>query len=258
MRPPGSLEHHYRLSVMLNHSLKLLLILFVCGTQAVTATTPEAPEVLAALERLDAQRLRFYRIDVSETASGSTRHYQVETGASDLDSRAVLLDVDGNPPNEKQLQEFLEEQEREKEAEAALAKEGKTESGIFDMIDAASLQLKETTAEATLWSFRPVLEGMEAASEKLEGLLFCNLGTGRITRLEIRNRAPFKPDSKVKIREFQLAFDFVDLPDVQEPVMQRIETRIKGSAMLVVSIDEHSTIEFSRYEKLPTPGIAGS
>lgn len=227
------------------------IVLLTYGTMAASAAAPAPAEVLDSAKRMDALERTHYRVCVTETTNGSARAYQIETGASELDTRECLLSVDGNSPSEKQRIAFANERARNKKSEAEKTPDQKTLDGIANMIAPDSLRFGGETEHGFVYQFRPVLQGLEEASDKLEGTLICDLSSGRIRTMEIRNTAPFKPDMKVKIREFLLAFQFSDIPGFSEPTPTRIENAIKGTALWVASLDEKATIEFSDFEILP-------
>lgn len=229
-------------------------VLLISGTMASSGAPPSPAEVLAAAKRMDTLERTHYRVCVTETTNGSTRVYQVDTGASELESQARLISVDGNSPSEEQRMDFANERAKIREVEAVKTPEQKALDGIANMITPDSLRLAGETEHGFLYQFRPFLQGLEKASDKLEGTLICDLSSGKIRTMEIRNTGPFKPDMKVKIREFLLAFQFSDIPGFAEPTPTRIENAIKGTALWVASLDERATIEFADFEILPNPG----
>jgi hypothetical protein len=229
--------------------LPCLSLALFCAASA-SASVPEASALVEALRRMDVQELIQHRVVVVETQADSSRKFRVEVGATAADVKEELLEVNGTAPDAETLEAFEKERAAVRQAEAALSPEEKLKNGLAAMVVEGSLHLSVEDGSRRVFLFQPVLVGMESVVDKLEGSLTYDLDSGMVTHMEVRSKKAFKPDLKVKIRHFLLAFEFVKIPGLPEPVLAKMETSIKGSAMLVASFEEQTTVSFSDYEPI--------
>lgn len=159
--------------------------------------------------------------------------------------RWVLRSIDDRDPSEDEVQEFLEQKEKNRESES-----NEDDDGIGSIVAEGSLELVEETDAHWQFSFKPAAESDEerAFMEFVDGTLQVTKDGHYVSEIQLQNSKPIKPGKGVKIQEFQTTMVFAPIAEGGPTAPQRIRTRVKGRAMLVIGIDETEVIEYSDFE----------
>ncbi len=156
----------------------------------------------------------------------------------------TLLSVDGRKPTDGEIEEFLDDVNRDRGGN------GGDENGAE--FTAGSLRLIEETDEYWWFSFLPPAESEEDAK-------FMNAVDARlkivkkghfVSHISMRNTDTIKPGKGVKIRKFETDLRFAPACEGCPAVPRSVKAAVQGKALLLMKIDEEENIEFSDFERV--------
>jgi hypothetical protein len=233
------------------------LLCFACASilqaQDAPTHTPEGA-VLAALERMDAQKLEHLSFTLSEKSSEVDRVYRVRV-FEEHNTEETLLTIKGLTPTPKEIDAFNKERQEQKAAEAKQREEasaaGKDIEGLARLVKPGSIALVGSEGSVQEFSFSPIVDIGDEGETRPEilGRIRFNSADGSILSLEIYNSKPFKPDFKVKVRSFNMSFQFRRIDGFEEPVIASIETHFEATILFVQSVNETYSATFAEFVK---------
>jgi hypothetical protein len=166
--------------------------------------------------------------------------------ARDTGEHWKLISMNGEPPGSEEITDFLEE----KEARKAEREENSDENGLQEMITPGSLELIEETTESWRFSFQPRDEEDEAFMEHVDGELVVIKDGHYVGNMTLKSRGPFKPQTGIRIKEFQMVMQMGPAGGSGPIVPRSISSYVLGKAFLVATVEENVVIEFSEYKRV--------
>lgn len=158
--------------------------------------------------------------------------------------RRQLVSVNGEAPTAERLEEFEEQQAKRNEDE-----DGENSRNSFsEMVDFSTLTLVEINEGQVVLSYTPVLDGLEKASDKLEGTLKLNADTHLVEELSLVNTEKISPAFSVSLTTFNMKFLFS--PVDGETLLSGMQTNIEGKAGFLKKFKESTEIVFSDYRRM--------
>jgi len=157
-----------------------------------------------------------------------------------------LLSLKGQQPDEDAVEEFLDE----KANRGAERDENAEEDGLYEMITPGSLALIEETSGRWRFAFQPQDDEDEAFMEHVAGELVVVKDGHYIESMTLRSRGPFKPQTGVRINEFEMRMKFGPAGGAGPIVPIAVKSRVSGKAFLVAKIDEDVVVKFSDYKQV--------
>ncbi|MCG8525024.1 MAG: hypothetical protein MI748_01500 [Opitutales bacterium] len=168
--------------------------------------------------------------------------------------KVILRTVNGKKPEKNDLKKF-HKKFRDRKAKAP----GEEKSSPSKMITPDTLELVGKTENTSVYHFVPRLNFDEDTSEDeqkffegLNGVLVYDDAGEFVKSLELKADKPFKPDSKVKIKEMVVRFVFERLPD-QTIVVSETYNKVVAKALLLMRVNQESTMRFFDYRKVEKP-----
>lgn len=216
------------------------------------ATSEKTPSSSTELQQLVNQALQAFEQTPRERWAHKVVRYENEEGEitssiehftpdADPAKQWSLLQLNGEPPTEKQIQSFLQNKVKRQENQ-----EGGLQLSIRELIQLDSLSFSSETPDVVTVKFDVHLARLgEQASQQLSGTLLFNKQLQFIEQIDIVNVAPFSPMFSAKITDFKLTFSFVKIAGAILPQQQALN--MKGSFAFFTEIDEVSTDTYSDY-----------
>ena len=243
-----SVNWHQRMTRNLNSFLYLaagIFTLLLCGHAQASDSLDYAEIAKSRLTQMD------------ETDMGETWFFTITTRneeeiliarndpAQEEGQRRQLVSVNGDAPTAKRLEEFEKQQAKRNKDD-----DGKNNRSSFsDMVDFSTLTLVEISKGQAILSYTPVLDGLEKASDKLEGTLKLNADTHLVEELSLVNTEKLSPAFSVSLTTFNMKFLFS--PVDGETLLSGMETKIEGKAGFLKKFKESTEIVFSDYRRMP-------
>lgn len=207
------------------------------------------PGSLEAVRPVLAEALKTFRTEgpkgwsFTQTTEGDG-HSRVEryNAARPEFDRWILLQQDGRAPTDDEARDYREKLSRRSR--------GGTAPQLTDQLDLATLELVSDTAErATCRARLKAGETGDATARHLLATLTLHKPSRTIEGFELASTAPFWPTLGVKIEMMKTTLSY-SLPDETTPsLLQKSETRLRGRAFLVKSLDADMTVIFTDYER---------
>ena len=157
--------------------------------------------------------------------------------------RRQLVSVNGKAPTAERLEEFEEQQAKRNEEDGESSRKS-----FSEMVDFSTLTLVEINEQQAVLSYTPVLDGLEKASDKLEGSLKLNANTYLVEELSLVNTEKFSPAFSVSLTTFNMKFLFT--PVGGETLLSGMETSIEGKAGFLKKFKESTEVVFSDYQRM--------
>ena len=159
--------------------------------------------------------------------------------------RRQLISVNGDAPTAERLEEFEEQQAKRNEEE-----DGESSRNSFsEMVDFSTLTVLEVNEEQAVLSYTPILDGLEKASDKLEGTLKLNADTHLVEELSLVNTEKLSPAFSVSLTTFNMKFLFSPVDGAT--LLSGMETSIEGKAGFLKKFKESTEVVFSDYRRMP-------
>ena len=168
--------------------------------------------------------------------------------------RWKLLFVDGREPAEDEIEDFQEDKKKDRPRRRGKDERGEDEEDERDnaaMVNFETLELIEETGDYWLFSFIPNEEDDDDSKEfmrQVDGQLKVIKDGHYVEYIDLRNDAPIKPATGVKISKFVTTISFGPAVDGGPIVPLAIDVEVKGRAMLVIKFDTAETIRYSDFE----------
>ena len=219
------------------------------STQAVATDSPDYVEVaksrLAELDKTDMGETWFFTI---------TTHTDEEVliarnnPVNEKGKRRELVSVNGELPTADRLKEWEDQQaKRIKEEDENDGKGSRNNFG--DMVDLSTLKFEEISNGQAVLSYTPVLDGLEKASDKLDGTLKLNADTHLIEEINLVNTGKISPAFSVSMTTFHMTFQFS--PVDGETLPSRMHTSIEGKAGFLKKFKTDTKAIFSDFRRIP-------
>ena len=161
-----------------------------------------------------------------------------------------LVSVNDRPPTDEERQASAERRATERQASESGGNGDGESVEIGVMIEPDSLRLIEETEEFALYRFDPAKDDDDDSGfhQHVDATLKVVKAGPYVATIDMRSRAPFKPQFGVKIDEFATMLTF-EPQDSGGPVLPRtVSVRVAGRAFLVKKIDEAVEVAYSDYE----------
>ena len=164
------------------------------------------------------------------------------------DSRWLLLSVDGRLPTAQENEDFIYDKRHSFSEDSDSARED------LEIVDRDTLRLIEETDDRWLFSFQPFEDDPDdeeaaALMEEVNGRIKIMRDGHYPAYIEMRNRKPVRPAVSVKISKFLTRLEFGPAGGDGPIVPLSIDVRIRGRAMLVISIDEREATHYSDFTR---------
>lgn len=161
--------------------------------------------------------------------------------------RWELVSVDGRDPTVDEIEEFLEEKDRDREA-----KENSKGNGLHSLVATGSLELIEETGVHWLFAFKPKTDTDDEAKFMafVDGTLKVVKDGHYVALIEMHNNGTIKPGKGVKLTKFETRLEFAQALANEPIVPVRVSTAVQGKAMLVIKFDEQGLITYSDFKRI--------
>lgn len=150
--------------------------------------------------------------------------------------RWQLLSVDGRDPTDEELEEYLEDKNREHG--------NGDEKGVDAMIEPDSLRLIEDGDDHWLFGFVP---DDEEIMNSVDATVRIDKKSGHLEYIDLRNHETIRPAAGVKISKLVTRLTFGPAGEGGPIVPLAAQVEIKGRAYLVVSFDEQEDLRNSDF-----------
>lgn len=221
------------------------LILLAASALIASPTGAIEPPALAvrALDAMD----RYDQTEWSYTKSTSSkdgRRVERHDASQPDGDRWSLVTIDGRAPTSREIREYQREKKKESE-------ERKKRANDRQEIDRSTLRLISETAESATFRFHPRTSRWidESTARAVAGTLVVRKEDEWVERLELRVDEEIRPFPGVTVSEFELSLQFSRDAESGEIVPSTIQSRIRGRAFLVKSLDDDRTTHYSEFSR---------
>jgi hypothetical protein len=222
--------------------MRFLVVLCISAlVLAARAAAAVPPELAAALQhfRPDPPRGWSYTQTTRAEGKSTVEHYD----AAKLEpERWSLVRVDDRAPTAEETRDYAEKRSR--------WSRGGQAPRITDQLDTETIERIAETAEHV--TFRSRLRRGEAGDKTadfLRATLVVDKATQSLARIELASVGEFSPTLGVKIAEMKTVMTYT-LPAGDTPARpQAVETRVRGRAFWVKSLDADMTVTYSDYQR---------
>ncbi|MFW6093885.1 MAG: hypothetical protein ACODAC_07930 [Pseudomonadota bacterium] len=195
-------------------------------------------EVLALGPQDPEARCGYVRVSIDSDGSETERY-----DPSNPERPWELVAVDGEPPSERQLANYRSDADDRRDRQHPL------DFDLRSMVDPNGWSLRSESATEAAFGFRlrPNEDLRERVIDKVRGTLLVGKDPLRPVRITIENTEPAYVAPFVRIVEYfqELRFRWDD--ELEGPVLAEIETRRRGRALLVKSLDKDKTVYYDEY-----------
>jgi hypothetical protein len=202
------------------------------------------PLAIAALDRLDSVNNEAWSYTMT-THSKEGITIEKHDAAAPAGERWTLLQKDDRAPTQKELLEYR----KEKAERAGERRNGKR--GDDEQVDRSSIRLVSEDDRTATFHFRASSSGrMEAAFTKhVLGTLVVNKEGSWAERFQLASSQPIRPIPGVNIREFNVVMTFRRHAQSGEVLFETVESRIRGRAFGVKSLDDDRHVRFTDFRR---------
>jgi hypothetical protein len=181
--------------------------------------------------------------------------------------RWALVSVDGLEPQEDEIEDYLEEKEKDNrrgrrggppdgddanDANDEGAEHDEDEREYSAIVNFTSLELVEETSDHWIFDFKPRIDADDDSDAKFMrdviGRLKIIKNGHYIATINMHNKKTIKPAVGVKISKFITTMTFGPATDEGPIVPIAVDVEVKGRAMLVIRFDEVENVRFSDFE----------
>jgi len=196
--------------------------------------------VVAALEQLDAaQQDENWHFAMRVSEDGEERVIRHDPLEEPYQQR-TLVSVDGEPPEEDDLDEFREQEEKRVD-------ERDPQASYSFLVDPESLARGVDENGRAQYTFSPRIRAMDDARDKLRGSLLLDTASGQIDRITVFNVESLSPAFSVTLEQYRLIFLFRDVQGAR--LLERMESHATGRAGFLKRFDSRVVVDFSDYRK---------
>jgi hypothetical protein len=215
----------------------LLLICTLAG--ACRAAVP--PELTEAFANFRGDSPRGWSFTQTTTAEGKSTVERCDAAKAEFE-RWSLVQKDGRAPTAQELKDYAEARSRRSRAGTA--------PKLVDQFDLNSIETVTGTAERGTYRFRLRQgESRDQTAPFLRATVVLHKPTRTIETIELGSIAAFNPTFGVKIAEMKTLLTY-SLPVGDTPSFPlKVETRVRGRAFLMKSLDADMSVTFSDYAK---------
>lgn len=214
-----------------------LLVTFLALACPLLAVIPA--EFEAALKTFRGDPPRGWSYTQTTSAEGKSTVERYDAARPEFD-RWKLLQKDGRAPTETELREYADARSRRSRTGTA--------PKLVEQLDLPTLEKISDDAERT--TFRSRLrpgESRDHTAAFLRATLVLHKATQTIESVELGSVSEFAPTFGVKIASLRTLMTY-SLPAADRPALpQKVETRVRGRAFLVKSLDGEMTVVYSDY-----------
>lgn len=216
-----------------------LAFFIILGTSFAEAA-PTPPELRSALSEFRTEGPKNWAFVQTTTAEDKRLVENFDPRRRGTD-KWVLVEMDGNPPTENELESYREKQAHRLGAGSA--------PNVKDQLDYDSCELISDDGTQAVWRFRLLPGGFDDNSaEHMAATFTFHRPTGTIQRVELASIETFSPTFVVKIEDARTLLEY-SLPEGSTPsLLQTISVRIRGRAFYFKSLDSDLTVSYSEYE----------
>ena len=222
--------------------MRLLLALVALALPALGAAPPE---LMGAIAKFRADAPPGWSFTQTTAAEGKST-VERSDGARPEFARWTLRQKDGRAPTDEELKDYADARSRRSRTGTA--------PSLIDQLDLNSAEVVTDSAERVTCRFRlRPGEARDRTSPFLRATLVIHKTTRTIESVELANTAEFSPTFGVKIAELNTKMIY-SLADAATPsLLQRVETRVRGTAFWFKSLDATMTVTFSDYARAARP-----
>ena len=216
----------------------------------VSASLVAAPHPLAvqALDRMDSIDNEGWSYTVTTRSKEGTKIERYDASKPE-GARWTLVQKEGRAPKASELRKY----QKEKADQAKRRKEDKSDDD--QDVDRSTIRLISEDGESATFSFRLRSEGRLAAgfTDHISGTLLVSKAGGWPRSFELSSAGSFRPIPGVKVDEFRLAMNFRRDPQSGDILFNSIESRVRGRAFGVKSLDDDVVVSFSDFVRPDPP-----
>ena len=220
-------------------ALTTLFCLPTWSSFAAEVPSDPAPLIIAALQELDANDLDdnwYFTMSLAQEnehqiirSDPMRNHYE----------RRQLLQVDGKAPDKGRLQAF-----RKEEIKRVDDIDPNTR-GYGHLVDSSTLQFVAQRGELLEFFFKPRINTLQDAADKMRGTLLFNNTTNAIEEIEVRNTQELSPAFSVTVDSYRLSFLF-ELEQGAR-LLRKMESHAVGTVGFLKSFDQLVVVDFSDF-----------
>ena len=198
-------------------------------------------ELAAALQVFRSDAPRGWSFTQTTSAEGKSTVERSDATRPEF-ARWSLLQKDGRPPTPDETREY--------QAGRSRRSRGGTAPKLIEQLDLPGVErVSHDDTRATFrCRLRPAEDGDQTATF-LRATVVVHKPSHTIESVELRSTEPFRPTLGVKIAELSTLMTY-SLPSGETPSLpQRVETRVRGTAFWVKSLDADLVVVFSDYTR---------
>jgi len=219
----------------------LFTLVLLYGTPALAEAPASLERVKSAVAQLDATDLDADWYFTMEVTEGEDVRIIESDPTRDGYERRQLVSVNGQPPDESQLDTFRKAEKKR------IDRLDPDTAGYVYLVDTGTLALENAGDDYTRYMFTPRVRDMESSRDQLQGTLLLNNDTGRVDRLEINNTDQLSPAFSVTVDTYRLALGFGD--EQGEQLLKTLESVAVGKAGFLKRFDSDVTIHFRDFRR---------
>lgn len=199
------------------------------------------PLAIAALAALDGTKEDAWSYSRTTTQKGVVRIERHDASQPE-EARWILVRLNGRAPSASELRDYARDKAKARERR-------RKESDDDQDIDRSSIRLVSEDGERATFSFRTRGEGKlaSAVTEHIHGTLVVVKDGAWPERFELAANDPIRPIPGVRIDAFRLVMTFQRDRASGDVLPLAIESRIRGRAFGLKSLDDDATVRFSEY-----------
>ena len=218
----------------------LVTLAWILGLGALASARAGVPaELTEAFNKFRADPPPGWAYSQTTTAEGKSMVEHCDAARPDFD-RWKLVQKDGHAPADDDLREY------------GMARAQRSRNGaapkLIDQFDLSTMELVSSTSETASYRFRlRPGDSRDRTAAFLRATVILHKPTQTITAIELGSIGEFSPTFGVKISEMKTVMTY-SLPNADAPSLpQKVETRVRGRAFWVKSLDAEMVITFSDY-----------
>jgi hypothetical protein len=216
------------------------MVAFAALLASAAWATP-APELQQALANFRTDGPKGWSFTQTTRGGGHSRIERFEAARPEFE-RWTLVQQDDREPTADETQTYREQQTRRSR--------GGTAPPLTDQLDLDSAELVSAAADEAVYRCRlkPGEKG-DATAAHLTATIAVHRPTRTVRTFELASREPFSPTFGVRIEAMRTTMTY-SVPAADQPsLLLRIETRLRGRAFWVKSLDADLTVVFTDHEK---------
>lgn len=228
----------FRFSSML---ARVVLLAALAVTAPLSAAAAIDPALETALKSFRTEGPPGWSFTQTTEAAGESR-VEYHDATRPAFSRWSLVQVDGRTPTTDEIQDYNEKASRRSRAGTA--------PRLESQIDFDTLSIADETPERITYRARlKEAEDGDATARYLVATIVLHRPSTTIESFQIASTESFSPVLGVKIAEMKTVM-FYSLPDEDRPsLLLKSETRLRGRAFFLKSLDADMTVTFTDYKK---------